>query len=215
MAPVSTRNGTELPARAAGAAMTVTAFICANCFRPGQAPDSGGRPRPTVPEFKWPFLVTEVLVPCTGRIQPEHVLKAFESGADLVVAVACEEDNCHYLEGSKRCARRAVYVRAVLDEIGLGGGRLLLFHLPGTAAEDMGMGAGPSAGQGDENLSPVHSVKYDDPQVAEDPRIATIRDAVLQALSGLTPNPLYTAPVARAAEEPYQEVDTSDDANEE
>jgi coenzyme F420-reducing hydrogenase delta subunit len=211
MAPVSTRSDIELPGRPANAAMAVTAFICANCFRPGQAPDSGGRPRPTVPEFKWPFPVTEVLVPCTGRIQPEHVLKAFESGADVVLAVACEEDNCHYLEGSKRCARRAVYLRSLLDEVGLGGGRLLLFHLPGTAAEDMGMGAG----QGDENLLPVHGVKYDDPQVAEDPRIAAIRDAVLQALSGLTSNPLYTAPVAREAAEPYQEVDTSDDANQE
>jgi F420-non-reducing hydrogenase iron-sulfur subunit len=89
-----------------GSAEAVTAFVCSNCARPGLAPTSAGRPRPSVPNFQWPFPVREVLVSCTGRLQPEHVLKAFESGANLVCAVACQEDNCHYLEGSTRCARR-------------------------------------------------------------------------------------------------------------
>ena len=53
-----------------------------------------------LPQFSWPFPVREVLVPCTGRLQPEHLLKAFESGSDLVCAIACAEDNCHYAEGS-------------------------------------------------------------------------------------------------------------------
>ena len=88
----------------------VTIFVCANCARAGQAPTSAGRPRPAVPDFGWPWPVREILVPCTGRLQPEHVLKAFESGSGVVSIVACEEDNCHYLEGSKRCARRADYL---------------------------------------------------------------------------------------------------------
>ncbi len=74
------------------ATVAVAAFICANCARPGQTPDSAGRLRPTIPEFGWPFHVRQVLVPCSGRLQPEHVLKAFESGADLVVTVSCEKD---------------------------------------------------------------------------------------------------------------------------
>lgn len=181
------------------AAMAVTAFICANCARSGQAPDSGGRSRPSVPSFDWPFPVREVLVPCTGRLQPEHVLKAFESGADVVCTVACQEDNCHYLEGSGRCARRVDYLRDILDEIGLGGERLMLFHLPGTAAEDMALGAG----------RPVPACAVE----AGDAEFAAIRNGLLEALDGLTPNPLHTGPVAQAAEEPYQ-LDASDDANE-
>ena len=78
---------------------------------------------------------------CTGRLQPEHVLKAFESGARLVCVIACDEGNCHHLEGSRRCARRVEYLRGILDEVGLGRERLLLCHLPGTAAEDMALAA--------------------------------------------------------------------------
>ena len=56
--------------------------------------------------------------------------------------VACQEDDCHYLEGSKRCARRADFIRSILEEIGLDGERLMLFHLPGTAAQDMALASG-------------------------------------------------------------------------
>ena len=120
----------------------VTVFVCANCARPGQAATSAGRPRPVVPEFGWPWPVREIVVACTGRLQPEHVLKAFESGSDIVAAVACEEDNCHYLEGSRRCVRRVDYLRSILNAIGLGGERLMLFNLPGTAVEDMVLAGG-------------------------------------------------------------------------
>jgi hypothetical protein len=144
--------------------------------------------------------VREVLVPCTGRLQPEHVLKAFDSGTSLVCAVACQEDNCHYLEGSQRCARRVVFIRAILDEIGLGAERLMLFHLPGTAAEDMALATGRrSQARSSADL---------------DARLSAIRDQVMHTLQGLPPNPLHEAPVDEAGEL-YQEVDTSDDNDEE
>ena len=187
------------PNGSAPATAAVTAFVCANCSRPGRAPNSAGRSRPAAPDFDWPFPVREVLVPCTGRLQPEHVLKAFETGADLVVTVSCEDDNCEYLEGSQRWARRVDYVQGLLDQIGLGGERLLHFRLPGTAAQDMALGAG----------EPVPVAPAED----LDARIAAIRDSVLQSLDGLTPNPLVPF-VCEAAEEPYQELDVSGDANE-
>ena len=179
----------------------VTVFVCANCARPGQAPTSAGRPRPAVPDFRWPWPVREILVACTGRLQPEHVLKAFESGSDVVSMVACEEDNCHYLEGSKRCARRADYLRSILDAIGLGGRRLMLFHLPGPAAEDMALAAGrPAPGCASE---------------APEAQAAAIRDQVVEALAALPPNPLRQAFAAGHAQESWQEVDISYDDNEE
>jgi F420-non-reducing hydrogenase iron-sulfur subunit len=186
--------------RSAAADIAVTAFVCANCARPSTTPDSTGRSRSAVPSFEWPFPVREVLVPCTGRIQPEHVLKAFESGADVVCTVACEEDNCHYLEGSARCARRVDYLRGVLDEVGLGGGRLMLFHLPGTAAEDTALAAGRAA-----------TVCSADTQHAQ---VAAIRDEISRALDRLAHNPLNARPVDEEAEDPYQQVDMSDDPNE-
>jgi hypothetical protein len=113
-------------------------------------------------------------VPCTGRIQPEHVLKALEAGADLVCAVGCKEDNCHYLEGSKRCAHRIDYLRSMLREIGHNGDRLLFFSLPGTSAEDMAIAAGkPDPARGDSSAE-----------------LAAIRDRLNEVLAGLPPNPL-------------------------
>ncbi|OFW57086.1 MAG: hypothetical protein A2133_06205 [Actinobacteria bacterium RBG_16_64_13] len=138
-------------------------------------------------------------MPCTGRLQPEHVLKAFESGADLVCTVACEEDNCHYLEGSQRCTRRVDYIRGILDEVGLGAERLLLFHLPGTAAEDTALGAA--------GVVPACSSEVGDA------RVAAIRAGVLQALDGLGPNPLHAA-LAEVTDDPYLQLDISDDDNE-
>jgi coenzyme F420-reducing hydrogenase delta subunit len=184
-----------------GSAEAVTAFVCSNCARPGQAHTSAGRPRPSVPNFRWPFPVREVVVSCTGRLQPEHVLKAFESGANLVCAVACQEDNCHYLEGSKRCARRVDYLRSILDAVGLGGERLMLFHLPGTAAEDMALAAGRAVPAGASEAS--------------DAQATAIRDRVVEALASRPPNPLHEVPVAVAAGDSYQETDIRDDDNEE
>jgi len=73
--------------------------------------------------------VHDIVLPCTGRLQPEHLLKAFEAGADAVCVVACGADSCHYLEGSRRVERRVGYVRELLDEIGLGADRLTVLHL--------------------------------------------------------------------------------------
>lgn len=154
----------------------VTVFVCANCARPGKTATSAARPRPTVPDFDWPFPVRRIIVPCAGRIQPEHILKAIESGADLAVIVACEGGNCHYIEGSSRCVRRVEFVRSILEEIGLGEERLLLSFLPGSAVEDMFAAAGKTA----EAVNPD----------SLDEKIRSVRDTVVKALEILSPNPL-------------------------
>jgi coenzyme F420-reducing hydrogenase delta subunit len=176
----------------------VTIFVCANCARPSKTPELANRSRPSVPTFDWPFPVQEIMVSCAGRLQPENVLKAFESGARLVCAVACSEDNCHHLEGSKRCARRVDYVKDILDEIGLGAERLVLCHMPGTAAEDLALSAGRPA--------PVY-----DPEAAKE-AVAAVRTTVIATLDTLTPTPLDNT-VSEAAQDPYQQVDTDYDDN--
>jgi len=115
---------------------------------------------PAVP--KWPFPVHEVMVPCSGKLQPEHLLKAFEAGADLVCVIACDKGNCHYMEGSRRVQRRAKYVCDLLDELGVGGQRLLTFSLRGSGKEDMAMGCGAGAaktnGSDDETAARLKSI---------------------------------------------------------
>ena len=115
--------------------------------------------------------------------------------------IACQENNCHYLEGSKRCARRAAFIGSILDEIGLGGHRLLLFHLPGTAAEDMALGSGRTV----EALAPG----------ALESLAAAIRDEVVETLRALSPSPLREAPEAESDQDTYREVEVGNDDNEE
>jgi coenzyme F420-reducing hydrogenase delta subunit len=176
----------------------VTVFLCANCARDGKTPESANRLRPGLPNFEWPFPAQEIVIPCAGRLQPEHVLKAFESGARLVSVITCSEDNCHHLEGSGRCARRVDYVRGILDEVGLGRERLLLSHLPGTAAEDTALAAGRPG-------------RVYDAEAAQ-ALVAEVRAEVLRVLDTLTPTPLDIT-VTEAAQDPYQRVDTSYDDN--
>jgi coenzyme F420-reducing hydrogenase delta subunit len=178
----------------------ITVFLCANCARPARAATSASHLRPVVPDFDWPWPVRQVLVPCTGRIQPEHVLKAFESGSEAVCMVACQDDNCHHVQGSKRCARRAAHIRSLLEEIGLGGERLMLFRLPGTAAEDMALGSGRTV----DALAAA----------ASDAQAAAIRVQVVEALRHLPPSPVNKAPVARADDNSHEEVEVGNDDNE-
>jgi F420-non-reducing hydrogenase iron-sulfur subunit len=174
-------------------------FVCANCARPARAATSAGHPRPVAPDFGWPWPVRQTLVSCTGRLQPEHVLKAFETGSEAVCMIACQDDNCHHIEGSKRCARRAAFLRSLLAQIGLGGERLMLFHLPGTAAEDMALASG----------KPLEAPA----RAAADAQAASIRDLVIAALRDLPPSPLKQAPVAGADDDSPKEVEFGNDDN--
>lgn len=123
----------------------IAVFECVNCARAGQPPVSSSRRRPAPSLFQWPIPVNAVRVPCAGRLQPEHILKAIEEGYDAVCVIVCAEDNCHCLEGSKRGHRRVDYVRGLLDDIGVGRERLLFFTMPGSAREDMAAGLAPAA----------------------------------------------------------------------
>ena len=194
MAEMATVPPGASPAKAAPALRVI--FICENSARAGRIPTSGKRYRPETPDFGWPFPVQEVVVPCGGRLQPEHFLKAFEGGVDAIGVVCCEEGNCHHHEGNKRCRRRIEGVSSLLAEIGLGKERLMLFHLPGSAVEDMALGAGAS--------SPA-SV---DPTLKQ--KVAAVRDRFVAAVAALASSPLRTTGLSDDV--PY-ELENEDDSD--
>jgi F420-non-reducing hydrogenase iron-sulfur subunit len=158
---------------------SITVLICDNGAREGHPP-SAVRPRPQALRFDWPFPVQEILIPCTGRIQPEHLLKAFENGSDLVCVIACQQGNCHSLEGNLRAKRRVEYVQEILREIGLDERRLMWFSLPGSAREDMAAGVGETPG----------AAKSASPSVIA----ADIARQVKDRLNSLAPNPFGQVP---------------------
>jgi Coenzyme F420-reducing hydrogenase, delta subunit len=65
-----------------------------------------------------------ISLPCSGKVDLLYLIKAFETGADGVMVITCKQDTCRYLEGNLRAARRAEAVDSLLEEIGLGRGRI-------------------------------------------------------------------------------------------
>ena len=68
-------------------------------------------------------------LPCSGKVDVPYLVKAFETGADGIVIVTCELDQCRHLEGSMRAEKRAEAVDSLLDEIGAGTGRIAAIHV--------------------------------------------------------------------------------------
>ena len=71
-------------------------------------------------------------LPCSGRIDALHLLRALEAGADKVYVVTCPEGACHYREGNLRAKKRIAYAQSLIEEIGLERERLeLIVTSPG------------------------------------------------------------------------------------
>jgi F420-non-reducing hydrogenase iron-sulfur subunit len=105
----------------------ILAFCCNFCAY--AAADLAGSRR-----MQYPANVRIVRLPCTGKIEPQQILAAFERGIDGVLVAGCLEGGCHFIEGNLRAKRRIASVKRLLDEIGLGGERLRMVNLSASEA---------------------------------------------------------------------------------
>jgi F420-non-reducing hydrogenase iron-sulfur subunit len=58
-------------------------------------------------------------LPCSGRIEALHFLKALETGARKVYLVACAEGACRYGQGNVRARKRLDVAKSLIREIGM------------------------------------------------------------------------------------------------
>ncbi len=79
--------------------------------------------------LSYPTNVKVIKVPCTGRVDVNMVLKAFESGVDGVYLAGCEIGDCHFLKGNLRAVKRIAYAKTLLKEIGIEPERVEMFHI--------------------------------------------------------------------------------------
>ena len=79
--------------------------------------------------MQYPSNIKIIFVPCTGKVDVLHILRAFEKGADGVYAVGCLEGDCHYISGNFRARKRVEQVQKILDTIGIGGERVQMYNL--------------------------------------------------------------------------------------
>jgi F420-non-reducing hydrogenase iron-sulfur subunit len=106
---------------------TLIAFCCNYCAY--AAADLAGARR-----MQYPPNLRIIHSPCTGKIEMEHILAAFEKGVDGVLVAGCLEGGCHFLEGNLRAKKRIEGVKKILDEIGVGGDRLRMVNLSAAMA---------------------------------------------------------------------------------
>lgn len=100
----------------------IVAFCCHYCAY--AAADLAGSLR-----LNYPPNARVVRVPCTGKVEINHILHAFEWGADGVMVAGCLEGGCHFLEGNLRARKRVERTRNLLEEIGLESERLEMYNL--------------------------------------------------------------------------------------
>lgn len=67
-----------------------------------------------------------IRVMCSGRVDPQFVLKAFQNGADGVMIAGCHPGECHYVEGNIKAMRRFYLLRRLLKQWGIEEDRIQL-----------------------------------------------------------------------------------------
>ena len=100
----------------------IVAFCCHYCAY--AAADLAGTMR-----LQYPDTVRILRLPCTGKIEVNYLLSAFERGVDGVIVAGCLEGGCHYQEGNLRARRRVERAKQILGEIGLEPERVEMFNL--------------------------------------------------------------------------------------
>lgn len=95
------------------------AFLCRWCSYAGA--DLAG-----VNRTKYLPNVLPIKVPCSARMDPELVLKAFSEGADGVLLAGCHPGDCHYLRGNYKTLRRYNLLKKFVTQMGIEDERLRL-----------------------------------------------------------------------------------------
>lgn len=98
----------------------IVSFCCHYCSY-GAADLAGTSKMP------YPINVEIIRVPCSGRVDPLHVLRAFQEGADGVMVTGCLKEQCHFVTGNIHAEKRMQKLATDLEAIGLGG--RLIFEL--------------------------------------------------------------------------------------
>jgi F420-non-reducing hydrogenase iron-sulfur subunit len=97
----------------------IVGFLCRWCSYPGA--DLAGTSRTT-----YPASLRVIKVPCSGRVDPLLVVKAFQNGADGVIVLGCHPGDCHYSDGNYYTRRRYALMHRFLDYVGVERDRLLV-----------------------------------------------------------------------------------------
>jgi F420-non-reducing hydrogenase iron-sulfur subunit len=95
----------------------IVSFLCNWCSYAGA--DLAGTSR-----IEYPQNIRIIRVPCSGRVDPLFVVKAFLDGADGVMVLGCHPGDCHYQQGNYYAQRRYAIMHRLLEFVGIESDRL-------------------------------------------------------------------------------------------
>ena len=90
----------------------IVAFCCNWCSYAGA--DLAGNNR-----LEYPGNVKIIRIPCSCRLNPLFILRAFQRGADGVILCGCHPGDCHYTSGNYFTRRRITLLYSMLDFLGI------------------------------------------------------------------------------------------------
>jgi coenzyme F420-reducing hydrogenase delta subunit len=90
----------------------IVAFCCNWCSYAGA--DLAGTSR-----LSYPAEIKIIRVPCSCRVNPRFILRAFQRGADGVILCGCHPGDCHYTSGNYYTRRRMALLFSLLDYLGI------------------------------------------------------------------------------------------------
>ena len=96
----------------AGDEFTVALFYCQN------TPGSEEHERVSL-EKRFGRSLRLYPLPCGGRLEPRHLLRALEEFADAAFVITCPAGECRYFEGNLRTEKRVQHVQNIIESIGL------------------------------------------------------------------------------------------------
>jgi F420-non-reducing hydrogenase iron-sulfur subunit len=122
MAAGTTQSAAAVTSAAGSGSRNVVAFCCRECAY--AAADATANARTPLPPT-----VRLVLMPCTGRVSPLHMLSALAEGADGVMVAGCLEGQCHYREGNFNAIDRVKFVQRLLKSVSVEPERARMFTM--------------------------------------------------------------------------------------
>ena len=97
----------------------IIAFLCNWCSYAGA--DLAGTSR-----IKYAPNIRIIRVMCSGRVEPEFILKALRLGADGVLISGCHPGDCHYDSGNYKTRRRIILLKKLIMQLGISPQRVRL-----------------------------------------------------------------------------------------
>ena len=95
----------------------IVAFLCNWCSYAGA--DLAGTSR-----LKYNPQVRIIRVPCSGRVDPLYIVRAFADGADGVLVSGCHPGDCHYSTGNYYARRKFALIKMLMEFCGMEGRRI-------------------------------------------------------------------------------------------